>query len=598
VKRISEDIIEKIRNSIDIVDVISEYVQLKKQGRNYFGLCPFHGEKSPSFSVSTEKQIYHCFGCGAGGNTFSFLMEIEGFSFLEAVRYAAKKTDIVIPELDTVNENTQKSKTSDLLIEVHELLKKFYHHLLINTKEGQKPLEYLINRGFTKEVIDEFGIGFAPSSRDFATKFLHKRGFSLEQLEKSGISLKSQEGSYYDRFRNRIMFPIWDIQGRVIAFSGRVLESGEPKYLNSPETEIFQKSKILYGFHLARPHIRKKQQAVLLEGFVDTIALHRAGITNSVATMGTALTDEHIRIIRRNVDHVTVCYDSDKAGVEAAFKASSQLKDAGCEIRIALMPEGYDPDDYIRKFGEAKFRTDVIGASLTLMAFKMQYYKRGKDFNDEADKISYIDEILKEIAQLEKPVERDHYIRQVSDEFNISLEALKSQQFQIYKQLKKRDNPTVSRNTISNRPVLQKQMLPAFHNAERLLLAHMLKDFEIAQKVQDSLHGLFNIEEHSAIAAYLYAFYEEGNSPDVNALMSRIYEKKLQQIISELSMLTINEEISEQELADYIKQVLNYPKKLLIIEKEAERRDAERRSEFVRAAQIEMDIIRMRRELK
>ncbi|WP_246940431.1 DNA primase [Bacillus pinisoli] len=596
--RISEDIIEKIRNTIDIVDVVSEYVQLKKQGRNHFGLCPFHGEKSPSFSVSSDKQIYHCFGCGAGGNVFSFLMEIEGVSFLEAVQQAAERTDVELPEFEqpvSTRLNTHEAK----MIEAHELLKKFYHHLLVNTKEGQDALAYLSNRGINKEVIETFGIGYAPSSWDFGTKFLQKRGFTLDLLESAGISIKNSEGKYFDRFRNRIMFPLWNHQGQVTAFSGRILDDGEPKYLNSPESDVFQKSKTLYAFHLARQQIRKKQQAILLEGFVDVIALHRAGLTNSIATMGTALTEEQIKILKRNVDHVTVCYDSDKAGIEAAYRASAMLKAAGCEVRVAMMPDGLDPDDYIKKFGESKFRTDVIGASLTLMAFKLQYFRRGKDLKDEADRISYIDQVVKEISHIEKPVEKDHYLRQLADEFSISLDALKSQEFQLSKQVKKRDNEGASRNTIFNRPMLPaKKMLPAYHNAERLLLAHMLRDQDVAFKVQDALGGLFNIEEHSAIAAYLYGYYEEGHQPDVNAFLSRIEDISLQRVISEISMLLINEELSSQELHDYIKQVLNYPKSLKIKEKEAERRDAERRQEFVKAAQIQMEIIQMKKELK
>ncbi|MBM6619269.1 DNA primase [Bacillus suaedaesalsae] len=596
--RISEDVIEKIRNTIDIVDVVSEYVQLKKQGRNYFGLCPFHGENSPSFSVSTEKQIYHCFGCGAGGNVFSFLMEIEGLSFLESVKLAAKRTNVELPDTLETHQTTNQSSRASKMIEAHELLKKFYHHLLVNTKEGEKPLEYLINRGITRETIDTFGIGYSPSSWDFATKFLQKRGFSLELLEHAGITIRNHEGKHFDRFRNRVMFPLWDLQGQVTAFSGRIIDSGEPKYLNSPETEIFHKGKNLYGFHLAKSHIRKKQQAILLEGFMDVISLHRAELPFSIATMGTALTDDQIRIIRRNVDHVTVCFDSDNAGIVAAYKASSLLRAAGCEVRVALMPEGHDPDDYIKKFGPEKFRTNVIGASLTLMAFKLQYFKRGRDLQDEADRISYIDEVLKEISALSKPVERDHYLRQLSDEFSISLDALKSQAYQQYKQQKKRDNVPSSRNNISTRPTMQSKMRPAYQNAERLLLAHMLRSQEVTEKVQQSLQGLFNIEEHSAIAAYLYAFYEDGHAPSVNAFISRVEEKELQRIISELSMLNINEDISQQELADYIKQVLNYPKLLKIKEKEQERRDAERKQEFVQAAQIQMEILQMKKELK
>jgi DNA primase len=600
VNRISEDIIEKIRNTIDIVDVVGEYVQLKKQGRNYFGLCPFHGENSPSFSVSTDKQIYHCFGCGAGGNIFSFLMEIEGLSFLEAVQQAAERADVQLPDSFEQPDVSKFSTHEAKMIEAHELLKKFYHHLLVNTKEGQEPLEYLTNRGITRDTIDTFGIGYSPSSWDFGTKFLQKRGFSLDLLESAGISIRNPEGRYFDRFRNRIMFPLWNLQGQVTAFSGRVLNGGgEPKYLNSPESEIFQKGKTLYAFHLARPQIRKKQQAILLEGFVDVIALHRAELTNSIATMGTALTENQIRIIKRNVDHITVCYDSDKAGVEAAYRASVMLKAAGCDVRVAMMPEGLDPDDYIKKFGESKFRTDVIGASLTLMAFKLQYFRRGKDLRDEADRISYIDEVVKEISLLDKPVERDHYLRQLAEEFSISLDALKAQEFQLIKQVKKRDNVHTSRNTISNRPILpKKRMLLAYQNAERLLIAHMLKDRDISFKVQDALGGLFNIEEHSAIATYLYGFYEEGHVPDVNAFLSRIEDIALQRVISEISMLTINEEISPQELNDYVKQVLNYPKMLKIKDKEVERREAERRQEFVKAAQIQMEIIQMKKDLK
>lgn len=596
--RISEDIIEKIRNTIDIVDVVSEYVQLKKQGRNYFGLCPFHGENSPSFSVSTEKQIYHCFGCGAGGNVFSFLMEIEGLSFLESVKVAAKRTNVELPDSMDQQPASKQSTRASKMIEAHELLKKFYHHLLVNTKEGERPLEYLTNRGITREIIDTFGIGYSPSSWDFATKFLQKRGFSLELLEHAGITIRNHEGKHFDRFRNRVMFPLWDLQGQVTAFSGRIIDSGEPKYLNSPETEIFQKGKNLYGFHLAKSQIRKKQQAILLEGFMDVIALHRAELPYSIATMGTALTDDQIRIIRRNVDQVTVCYDSDNAGIEAAYRASSLLRAAGCEVRVALMPEGHDPDDYIKKFGTEKFRTNVIGASLTLMAFKLQYFKRGKDLQDEADRISYIDEVLKEISILEKPVERDHYLRQLSEEFSISLDALKSQAYQQYKQSKKRDNAPSSRNNISTRPIIQAKMRPAYQNAERMLLAHMLRSQDVTEKVQQSLQGLFNIEEHSAITAYLYAFYEDGHAPNVNAFISRVEEKELQRIISELSMLNINEDISQQELADYIKQVLNYPKLLKIKEKEQERREAERMQEFVRAAQIQMEILQMKKDLK
>jgi len=598
--RIPEETIEKIRQSIDIVDVISEYVQLKKQGRNYFGLCPFHGENTPSFSVSSDKQIFHCFGCGAGGNVFSFLMDIEGYSFTEAAKKLAVRSNIDLPE--DIIPATMSSKQSDSvkMMEAHELLKKFYHHLLVNTKEGQIALDYLLERGFTKEMIEKFEIGYSLNSWDFIAKFLQKRGYNLELMERAGLLVKKEsDGTFLDRFRNRIMFPIWDHQGKTIAFSGRVLEGNqEPKYLNSPETPIFNKSKVLYNFHHARIHIRKSQQVILFEGFADVMASDRAGFLNSIATMGTALTDEHAKVIRRNVESAIICYDSDNAGIEAALRASKILTDAGCYVKIALMPDGMDPDDYIKEYGSEKFINDVIGASVTLMAFKMRYLRRGKNLNDEGERIRYIEEVVKEISALDKAVERDHYLRQLSTEFSISLDALKQQQLQNYKsEVRKKDNASFNRNNIPRRTVTTK-LRPAYHNAERLLIAHMLRNKDIAYKVQDHLQSEFSIEEHQAIVSYLYAYYEEGNDPNISSFLQRIHDDRVKSVVSDIAMQSINEETTEQEISDYIKQVLNQKKLSMIKEKELEKQEAERQKDYVRAATIAMDIIQMRKVLK
>jgi DNA primase len=435
---IPEETIEKIHHSIDIVDIIGEYVHLKKQGRNYFGLCPFHGEKTPSFSVSADKQIFHCFGCGAGGNVFSFLMGIEGISFLESAMLLAKKAQMDLPELQSMSDERIQPKDTTIMVEAHDLLKKFYHHLLLNTKEGQAALDYLMNRGFTNEAIEQFEIGYSLDSWDFVTKFLEKRGFQKEMAARAGVIVKKENGDYFDRFRNRIMFPIYDNQGKTVAFSGRVLGSGEPKYLNSPETAIFNKSKILYNFHQARLSIRKNSQVILFEGYADVISAVQSNLKHSIATMGTSLTTEQAKIISRNAEQVIICYDSDHPGIEAAMRASTILKEAGCYVKIATMPDALDPDDYIRKFGAEKFRNDVVGASSTYMSFKIQYLRRGKNLQDEGDRIRYIEEVIKEIAQLDKAVEIDHYLRQISSEFAISLDALKSQQQQIFKQEKKK----------------------------------------------------------------------------------------------------------------------------------------------------------------
>ncbi|MBH0158487.1 MULTISPECIES: DNA primase [Fictibacillus] len=601
-ERIPEDLIEKVRSSNDIVDVISDYVPLKKQGRNYFGLCPFHGEKSPSFSVSPDKQIYHCFGCGAGGNVFSFLMNIEGYTFIEAVTQLGKKSDIELPQIHQQNFSEKSSDEKRAMTEIHELLAKLYHHCLLHTKQGRPALEYLEKRGFTRESIERFQIGFAPDSWETASQFLQKRGMDLHIAEKVGLIGKRQsDGKPYDRFRNRVMFPIWDRTGAVVAFGGRVLDGkDEPKYLNSPESKIFQKGRTLYGLNLARAEMRQKQHAVIFEGYVDTIAAYRAGVTNGVATLGTSLTEDHAAILKRNVQSVTICYDSDRAGVEAAFRASEILTKQGCTVKISQMPDGMDPDDYISQFGNDSFLKDIIGASLTVMAFKIQYYRRGKNLRDEGERMIYIEEIIQEIARLPKAVERDHYLRQIASEFNLSLDALKQQQTQTFKQLQRsKDNgPKKRDNNFRIQTLLQKSLLPRNLNAERIVLAHMLKSEEAAFLIQEKLDSGFNVEEHNAIAAYLYAFYEEGNKPNVGLFMQRIDDDKLRKLASELAMLTISEELNEIELADYIRIISSYPLLREIQEKEKQQEDAIRRNEIKLAAQIAQEIMRMKRSLK
>ncbi|MEH7272929.1 DNA primase [Neobacillus vireti] len=600
-ERIAEEKINQIRQSVDIVELISEYVQLKKQGRNYFGLCPFHGENSPSFSVSIDKQIYHCFGCGAGGNVFSFLMELEGISFLEAAVKLAEKANIDL-QVNFSSNGKGKSVSPEIqsMLDAHELLQKFYHHLLVNTKDGQHALEYLLNRGFTRESIDKFQIGYSLNSWDFVYKFLTKRDFSPELMEQAGLIIKRErDGTYFDRFRDRIMFPIFDRNGKTIAFSGRALGADEPKYLNSPETVIFNKSKILYNFHLAKPNIRKLQQAVLFEGFADVIAADRSGVENGIATMGTSLTEEHITLIRQNTQSITICFDSDKAGIEAAYRAGNMLMEAGCTIKVAMMSDGLDPDEYIKKNGPEKFRNEVISASLTWMAFKFLYFRRGKNLQIEGDRLAYIETILREISKLTKAVEKDHYLRQLASEFSISLEALQQQLKQIFFTEKRKSSGQTQPVNQPSMIVKPEKRLPKAHfTAERCLIAHMLKDRDTAYKVQDLLQGnMFNTDEHQAIITYLIGFYEEHMNPDTSAFLTYIQDSNLRRIVADIEMMSVNDELSNQELNDYIKQVLNYQKMLKIKEKEVELKEAERQSDYSKAAAIATEINQLRKSL-
>ncbi|MHC0035880.1 DNA primase [Pseudoneobacillus sp. C159] len=601
-ERIAEEKINQIRASVDIVEVVGEYVQLKKQGRNYFGLCPFHGENSPSFSVSPDKQIFHCFGCGAGGNVFSFLMDIEGHSFVEAAIKLAGKANIDL-EIDLANLNPEHNVPNDVkqMLDAHELLCKFYHHLLVNTKEGQHALEYLLERGFTLESIKKFQIGYSLNSWDFVSKLLIKRNFPTQVLVDSGLIIKREsDGSYFDRFRDRIMFPIFDKKGNTIAFSGRSLGQEQPKYLNSPETVIFNKSKILYNYHLAKASIRKGSHAILFEGFADVISADRSEVPNGLATMGTSLTEDHVLTLKKVAETVTICYDSDFAGIEAAFRAGKMLMGAGIHVKVAMVPNGLDPDDYIKQNGTERFRNEVISAPITWMSFKILYFRRGKNLQIEGDRLLYIEEIVKEIATLNNAVEIDHYLRQLANEFSISYEALKQQlesvanQQSKHKKFERQPKREPTPVVVSGRG-----LLPAYQTAERRLIAHMLRNMDITYKVKELLNGTtFNVDEHQAIFTYLLGYYEEGNLPDSSSFLNYIKDEKLKRIVAEIDMMSISIEISPEELNDYLKQVFNFPKMLMIKEKNAEKKEAEKQKDYTRAAIIALEIINLEKAMK
>ncbi len=596
-ERIAEEKLNEIRQAIDIADVIGDYVQLKKQGRNYFGLCPFHGENTPSFSVSADKQIYHCFGCGAGGNVFSFLMEIDGLSFQEAAVKLAERANVQLDIEAAPQKKRAVPENIAKMLEAHELMKKFYHHLLVNTDEGQPALEYLIGRGITRESIEKFQIGYALPSWEFAVSLLKKRGFEPEEMEKAGLLAKRErDGSFFDRFRGRIMFPIHDHAGNTIAFSGRAMDGDEPKYLNSPETPIFNKSKILYNFSQARPLIRRQQSVVLFEGFADVIAADMAGVGNGVATMGTSLTAEHVSVIKKNAERVILCYDSDNAGIEAAYRAAEMLQAAGCPAEVALMPAGLDPDDYIRKYGGEKFRNEVIGSTSTLMAFKLLYYRKGKNLQNEGERLQYIEKVLEEITKLKSAVEKDLYLRQLAEEFSLSLESLKQEASNLAPAPSGKNEPKPEERKFA--PARKPGLRPAYYEAERRLLSHMLKDADTAFKVQQMLgeHSL-NVDEHQAVMTYLLGFYEENREPDLNGFLNYLPDNKLKSVVADIGMTPLNDELLEQELTDYIRHVLNYQKLLKIRTKQAEQKEAEKHSDYSRAAAIAMEIIQLRKSL-
>ncbi|WP_186575759.1 DNA primase [Aquibacillus kalidii] len=599
--QIPEETIEQIRRSNDIVDIVGEYVQLKKQGRNYFGLCPFHSEKSPSFSVTQDKQIFHCFGCGKGGNVVTFVMEVEGFSFYQAIQFLAEKSGQELPD-SVSNEEDNLTKDSHDSLKAYEWLTKLYHHLLRHTKEGKEGLSYLKERGFTDEIIDTFQLGFAPNTKDFIAQFLEKKGFHKQNMVKAGVLTINDQNEFLDRFRGRVIFPIRNHIGKSVGFGGRTISDQKPKYLNSPESELFQKGKLLYNFDLARSTIRKEEIAVLFEGYVDVISAYKAGVLNGVATLGTSITDSQAKLLRRYVDTVIICYDADNAGINATYKAAKLLKKVGCNVKVAQLPIGYDPDEYISSYGADRFKNEVIQASDTYMKFMMKYLRKDYNLNLEGDRIQYVEHVIDEIALMERPIEREHYLRELANEFELSIETL-TQEIQSRRQkiVGKQDNPKQNSHTKVIKDFRQstKKLMPAYHNAERQLLAYMIHDGSIADKVKDELGASFNIDEHKVIVTHLYAFYEEGNDPNVSHFIETLHQTTVQGTVVQLAMIPVQQDISDKEINDYIRIILSEQSDHAKIRSlRAEQKLAEQQNDPVKAAQIGMEILEIQKRIK
>ncbi|MBU5265899.1 DNA primase [Virgibacillus proomii] len=599
--QIPEEVIEAIRKANDIVDVVGDYVQLKKQGRNYFGLCPFHGEKTPSFSVTKDKQIFHCFGCGKGGNVITFLMEIENFSFYEALQFLADRSGVPLPDNLQLKKESSLSQESQDMLSAHEWLTKLYHHLLRYTKDGKEGYTYLKERGINDPTIDAFQLGFSPNVAQFTAEFLEKKGYHQQLLVKAGLLRVTDSGEATDRFLGRVIFPIRNHLGKIVAFGGRAIDDHKPKYINSPESELFHKGKLLYNFDLAKRHIRKQNEAILLEGQMDVIAAYQAGIRNVVATLGTALTDFQAKLLKRYVNMVVICYDGDRAGLDAAYKAAVLLRQSGCEVKIAHLDPDMDPDSYIHAYGGEAFEKDVIKASDTFMSFYMRFLKKDYNLNYEGDRIDYMEAVLKQLAKIDSPLEREYYIKELSNEFNISIAALQDEIFDYREKFGlNKDNQQKNRYTSSKLWNARKsQLLPASHNAERYLLAYMLQDVRIADKVQDKIGAGFQLDAHKIIVTHLYAFYEEGNDPDVSLFLGRITEPGLQKIITEIAMLPLQEDISDKQLDDYIHIIItNRTDKVTIKSLKEQQKIAEQQNDPIKAAQIAMQIIEIKKQLK
>ncbi len=554
--RYSDEVINDVRQSNDIVDVISQYVHLKRSGRNFFGLCPFHNEKSPSFSVSPDKQIFHCFGCGVGGNVFSFITQIEGINFVEAVQMLAERANIQLPTLQD-NGDSQREELKAKVYKVNEFTAEFYHQNLYKP-QAKIAQEYVKKRQLSNETLKSFKIGFS-GKFDELYQELKKQGFGEREILESGLVNKNERGQYIDRYRNRLMFPICDARGKVIAFGGRVLDDSKPKYINSPENVVYSKGRNLFGLNVAKKGDLKR--ILIVEGYMDVISLHQRGITNVVAPLGTALTEQQGWLLRKNSEQIILSFDSDEAGLKAKLRALDILQNMGCDLRILQMEGAKDPDEYIIKYGNARFN-NLVDKALSIIEFKVKILKKDLNLENTNDKIKFLNEIAKLISNVNNTIEREVYIEKIAKEYDISKEAIYAEVNKLtYKNVKtekvlEKPKPVVT-HIKREKKVISEAVKRRENTVIALLLMGDLNIFEILRqniKVED-----FQDEVNKKIAQKLYEEFEKGNS-NINAIIDNLEQDEQNQItmiMSEDYEITDIEKAIDDVVQAYEREKLN-----------------------------------------
>ena len=554
--RYSDEVINDVRQSNDIVDVISQYVHLKRSGRNFFGLCPFHNEKSPSFSVSPDKQIFHCFGCGVGGNVFSFITQIEGINFVEAVQMLAERANIQLPTLQD-NGDSQREELKAKVYKVNEFTAEFYHQNLYKP-QAKIAQEYVKKRQLSNETLKSFKIGFS-GKFDELYQELKKQGFGEREILESGLVNKNERGQYIDRYRNRLMFPICDARGKVIAFGGRVLDDSKPKYINSPENVVYSKGRNLFGLNVAKKGDLKR--ILIVEGYMDVISLHQRGITNVVAPLGTALTEQQGWLLRKNSEQIILSFDSDEAGLKAKLRALDILQNMGCDLRILQMEGAKDPDEYIIKYGNARFN-NLVDKALSIIEFKVKILKKDLNLENTNDKIKFLNEIAKLISNVNNTIEREVYIEKIAKEYDISKEAIYAEVNKLtYKNVKtekvlEKPKPVVT-HIKREEKVISEAVKRRENTVISLLLMGDLNIFEILRqniKVEN-----FQDEVNKKIAQKLYEEFEKGNS-NINAIIDNLEQDEQNQItmiMSEDYEITDIEKAIDDVVQAYEREKLN-----------------------------------------
>ncbi|MSR94789.1 DNA primase [Clostridiaceae bacterium 68-1-5] len=539
----SDDIVEEVRSKNDIVDVVSGYVKLTKKGRDYFGLCPFHNEKTPSFSVSGYKQMYYCFGCGAGGNVFSFLMEYENYSFLEALEELAKRAGVDLPKQEYSEKDRERANEKETLLEIQKAAAGYYYFKLRN-REGETALSYLKNRGLSDDTMNVFGLGYAGKYSSHLYQYLKGKGYADEMIAKAGLITVDEKRGANDRFWNRVMFPIMNANHRVIGFGGRVMGDGTPKYLNSPETLIFDKSRNLYGLNRAKS--TRESYFLLCEGYMDVIALHQAGFTNAVASLGTALTVGHASLIRRYVKEVYLIYDSDPAGVRATLRAMPILKEAGLSVKVVRLNPYKDPDEFIKNKGAKAFEERIRDAENGFL-FSITASEGDYDMDSPEGKTQFMRETAKRLTEFEEEIERNYYVDAVAKKYGVKAEHLRSlmEKQAIQMGLAR----PVLRAKSARKSVTEKEN--GLLQSQKALLTWMTENVSIYRQVKEYLKPEdFSGELYKTVAEMIYRQYEEGQLNPAR-LINHFTEEEEHRQVAALFHTKLNQlhTVQEQEKA-------------------------------------------------
>lgn len=545
----SDELIEEVRSRNDIVDVVGGYVRLQKKGNTYFGLCPFHNEKTGSFSVSPHKQMYYCFGCGAGGNVFTFLMQYENFTFGEAMQTLADKVGVELPKQEMSAAQKKEADKRARLLEINKEAAKYFYTLLRNQR-GQKAYQYFKNRELSDETMQKFGLGYSDQYSDDLYRYLRSKGYEDQILKESGLITYDEVRGGHDKFWNRAMFPIMDVHNHVIGFGGRVMGDGEPKYLNSPETKIFDKSRNLYGLNIARS--TRKDQILLCEGYMDVIALHQAGFDNAVASLGTALTSGHANLLKRYTKEVYLTFDSDGAGVKAALRAIPILKEVGIITKIINMQPYKDPDEFIKALGAEEYQRRIENAENSFM-FEVRIMEADYDMNDPESKTAFYNEIAKKLLMFSEELERNNYIEAIAQKYKIGFEDLRKLVNNLGLKGVGVSKPTQLKSGIHE----NKKKEDGMKQSQKLLLTWLIEDTRLFRTVSSLITpDDFTEELYHKVAETLFGQYKEDGTVNPAKIISMFEDEEEQKEVAGLFNARIHEVETQSDMEKALKETI------------------------------------------